>query len=85
MNWVANVKTESSSAAEMSVMIPAVPSPLRAAERRGPLTMTAAAAILTMFGGVNSTSRPSGLLMRGQLMSAMSAAPKTSAAASEPV
>jgi len=87
MNWVANVNTDSSSAAERRAKMPAVLSPRRADARSGPLTITAAAAISTMWGGVNSRSSPSGLLGvgRNQLLSTMSAAPKTSAAASEPV
>jgi hypothetical protein len=41
------------------VMTPAVASPRRAAARSGPLTNTAAAAILMTLGGVKRTSRPS--------------------------
>src|ERR1700730_2483005 len=61
-NCVANVKTDRSSAAEIRVTTPAVVSPRRAADRSGPLTITAAAAISTTWGGVNRTSRPSVLL-----------------------
>ena len=58
-NCVANVKTDSNKAADSRVMTPAVASPRRAAARSGPLTNTAAAAILMTLGGVKRTSRPS--------------------------
>ena len=82
--WISN---PGKSAAEMSVMALAVTSPRRAAERSGPLTITAAAAILTMLGGVNSRSSPSAPFdaAKGQRVSTMRAAPKTNAAASDPV
>src|ERR1700675_2134931 len=57
-NCVANVSTDRSRATEINGTALAVVSPRRAAARTGPLTITAAEAISTRWGGVNRACRP---------------------------
>ena len=82
------MRTDSSSAADVSVTGLATVSPRRAAARSGPLTMIAVAAISTRWGGVKRLSRPMALLPKTgdqKAWSTIHAAPKMSAAAKVPV
>ena len=82
------MSTDSSKAADVSVIGLATVSPRRVAARSGPLTMIADAAISTRCGGVYRLSSPTSPVPKAcdqNAASTIHAAPKISAAAKLPV